>query len=68
MALDTKCLFPIINQMKLILSAHWVVTGGTGDHLAGVYIKNIRTDWMRESSLSLMAIDTACIIAIPFQH
>lgn len=51
--------------MIFMIGAHGVVTGYTGDRLAGVGLKNIRPYRMGKFSLGLMALNTDGITTSP---
>ncbi len=67
MAEDAECLFPLCSQVECIVSAHGVMTGGTGHHLPGMGIEDFRADGMGEFPLTLVTADTD-IIGIAAGH
>ena len=65
MAEDAKSLFPFLAQMIFIVSTHGIMTGNTGNLLAGMGIKNFRSHWMGEFALAFMALYAYIIPVTP---
>ncbi len=57
--------FSFLNKMVFIAGPHWVVTGDTGNHLAGVGIQDLGAYRMSEIPLGFMTLDADGIATSP---
>ena len=62
---NTERLFALCSQVKLVISTHWIVARGTGHHLAGMGIDNLRANGVGKFPLGLMTLDAYIISIAP---